>query len=140
LDIDPSTPATPSVTRLADYTPPPYHVDSVELTFDLHEDHTTVTSCSVIRACDDHARVQPPLRLDGIGLELDALVLDGRALDPSEYTVDAEGLTIGRVPRQFTLEVVTIIHPESNTALEGLYKSGGNFCTQCEARGFRKFT
>jgi aminopeptidase N len=140
LDIDPSTPATPSVTRLADYTPPPYHVDSVELTFDLHEDHTTVTACSVIRACDDHARVQPPLRLDGIGLELDALVLDGRALDPSEYTIDAEGLTIAHVPRQFTLEVVTIIHPESNTALEGLYKSGGNFCTQCEARGFRKIT
>ena len=140
MDINSSTPASPSVTRLADYTPPPYRVDSVELTFDLHEDHTTVTACSVIHACDDHARVPPPLRLDGIGLELDALVLDGRALDPSEYTVDAEGLTIARVPRQFTLEVVTVIHPETNTALEGLYKSSGNFCTQCEARGFRKIT
>ena len=141
MDIDASTPATPSVTRLADYTPPPYRVDSVELTFDLFEDHAIVTARSVIHACDDHAPVPPPLRLDGIGLELDApLVLDGRALEPSEYTVDAEGLTIGRVPRQFTLEVVTIIHPETNTALEGLYKSSGNFCTQCEARGFRKIT
>lgn len=32
------------------------------------------------------------------------------------------------------------IHPESNTALEGLYKSGKMFCTQCEAEGFRKIT
>jgi len=140
VDIDSSIPATPSVTRLADYTPPPFRVDSVELTFDLHEDHTTVTAYSVIHACGEHALAPPPLRLDGVDLELDALVLDGRALDASEYTVDAEGLTIARVPSQFTLEVVTIIHPESNTALEGLYKSSGNFCTQCEARGFRKIT
>jgi len=140
MDIVSSTQATPSVTRLTDYAPPSYRVDSVELTFDLHEDRTVVTAYSVIHACDDQAPVAPSLRLDGIGLELEALALDGRALEPSEYTVDAEGLTIGRVPRQFTLEVVTIIHPETNTALEGLYKSSGNFCTQCEARGFRKIT
>jgi aminopeptidase N len=140
MDIDSTTRATPSVTRRADYAPPAYRVDSVELTFDLHEDRTIVTAHSVIHACDDQAPVPPSLRLDGIGLELEALVLDGRALAPSEYTVDAEGLTITRVPRQFTLEVVTIIHPEANTALEGLYKSSGNFCTQCEARGFRKIT
>ena len=30
--------------------------------------------------------------------------------------------------------------PQENTLLEGLYKSGGNFCTQCEAEGFRGIT
>ena len=140
MDFDSSTPATPSVTRLADYAPPPYRIDSVELTFDLHEDHTTVTAHSVVHACDEPAVAPPPLRLDGIGLQLESLSVDGRVLEPAEYTLDAEGLTIHRVPRQFTLQVVTVIHPESNTALEGLYRSSGNFCTQCEARGFRKIT
>ncbi|MBC7780174.1 MAG: aminopeptidase N, partial [Proteobacteria bacterium] len=140
MDVNPSTPAAPSATRLADYAPPPYHAESVDLTFDLYDDHTQVTAYGVYHASDEHAVAPPPLRLDGIGLELAALVLDGRALGADEYTVDPEGLTIARVPQQFTLEVVTIIHPEKNTALEGLYKSSGNFCTQCEARGFRKIT
>ena len=29
---------------------------------------------------------------------------------------------------------------QENTSLEGLYKSSGNFCTQCEAEGFRGIT
>lgn len=32
------------------------------------------------------------------------------------------------------------IKPQENTSLEGLYKSSGNFCTQCEAEGFRGIT
>ena len=140
MDINASTPAAPSTTRLSDYEPPAYLVDSVELTFELFEDRTEVSAYSVFHARDEQATSPRPLRLDGVDLELQAVVLDGRALDPSEYRVDAEGLTIARVPQQFTLEVVTLIHPEKNTALEGLYKSSGNFCTQCEARGFRKIT
>lgn len=29
---------------------------------------------------------------------------------------------------------------QENTILEGLYKSGGSYCTQCEAEGFRGIT
>lgn len=31
---------------------------------------------------------------------------------------------------EFELEIHTDVNPEQNTSLEGLYKSGGNFCTQ----------
>jgi aminopeptidase N len=140
MQLSAQSPAAPSVTRLSEYAPPPWRVDNVDLTFDLHEDHARVTARSVVTAAGGHAAAPPPLRLDGVGLELVSIVVDGRALTPAEYTVDAEGLTIARVPQQFALEVETIIHPERNTALEGLYKSSGNFCTQCEARGFRKIT
>ncbi len=140
MQLSAQSPAAPSTTRLADYAPPPWRVDRVDLTFDLHEDHARVIARSVVIAAVEHAAVPPPLRLDGSGLELVSLVVDGRALAPDEYAIDAEGLTIARVPQQFSLEVETLIHPERNTALEGLYKSSGNFCTQCEAHGFRRIT
>ena len=44
------------------------------------------------------------------------------------------------VPDSFALEIRTRIVPERNTALSGLYISGGNFCTQCEPEGFRRIT
>jgi aminopeptidase N len=81
-----------------------------------------------------------PLHLDGQGLELLSIELDGRLLAAGEYTLDADSLTIAALPARCELRVVTRIHPDSNTALEGLYVSGGNFCTQCEAEGFRTIT
>ena len=44
------------------------------------------------------------------------------------------------MPARFTLEIVGKRAPARNKALEGLYVSGGNFCTQCEAEGFRRIT
>ncbi len=52
----------------------------------------------------------------------------------------ADLLTIHDVPAVFTLEVMTVLRPQDNTALEGLYRSAGMFCTQCEAEGFRAIT
>ncbi|MCI5146405.1 MAG: aminopeptidase N [Candidatus Electrothrix sp. AR3] len=49
-------------------------------------------------------------------------------------------LHIAQVPEQFELEIETRINPKNNTALEGLYLSSGNYCTQCEAEGFRRIT
>ncbi len=66
--------------------------------------------------------------------------LNDKDLGAERYRVDDEGLTIFQVPDQFTLESEVLIKPQENTALEGLYKSGGMFCTQCEAEGFRKIT
>jgi len=79
-----------------------------------------------------------PLVLDGADLVLKSLVLDAKPLASSDYTLGAESLTIPRVSERFVLEVETEIRPQDNTSLEGLYKSSGNFCTQCEAEGFRK--
>ena len=81
-----------------------------------------------------------PLRLDGHRLTLTGLALDGTPLSSDRYTLDKESLTISAVPAAFTLEVTTEIRPQDNTFLEGLYRSSGMFCTQCEAEGFRAIT
>ena len=78
--------------------------------------------------------------LDGQELELLGLAVDGEALGANRYSVDADHLTIEGLPPACTLATRVRIHPESNTALEGLYVSNGNFCTQCEPEGFRKIT
>jgi aminopeptidase N len=78
--------------------------------------------------------------LDGQDMELLQLVLEGDELGPDRYQVDADSLTIAHVPGAFVLEVTTRLRPQSNTSLEGLYRSGELFCTQCEAEGFRRIT
>jgi len=124
-----------STIYLKNYTPYPFRIEHIDLRFELEETRTHVTARSHWRR-----QVAGALRLDGQELELVAVRLDGRALAADEYTVDADALTIAQVPDHFTLEVETRINPAGNTALEGLYVSGGNFCTQCEAEGFRKIT
>ena len=124
---------------LKDYRPPDYRIESVDLTFDLGEEMTRVYArLNVVRNGSEPSR---PLVLDGRELELKSVELDGRRLKPhKDYVVGPESLTIGRVPERFVLDIETRIRPQSNTSLTGLYVSGGNFCTQCEAEGFRKIT
>ena len=130
---------TPKTTYLQDYAPPAYRIPTVDLRFELGEDHTLVHSrLHVIRARS--APAGTPLALDGQHLELIALELNGAPLAAECYQVDANHLTLLDPPAEFELAVVTRIHPQDNAALEGLYQSSGNFCTQCEAEGFRRIT
>jgi aminopeptidase N len=129
----------PAVTRLADYAPPPFLVERVHLFFDLGEDHTGVRSSLEVRR-NPHARRETDLRLDGQGLPLLGARLDGEALDDARVALGEEQLTVRDVPDRFRLELETRIEPQNNTALEGLYRSAGTFCTQCEAQGFRRIT
>ena len=82
----------------------------------------------------------PPLVLDGQQVQLLSVALDDQPLAEGDYRVDAHSLTLHPSSAQFELTISTRIEPQNNTALEGLYKSGGMFCTQCEAEGFRKIT
>src|SRR5690348_13498320 len=123
--------------HLSDYQPPAYSIDEIALVFSLDPEGTLVAARSqVLRAGDKVV----PLVLDGKRLELQSISIDGEVLDPSAYSADPEKLTIHAPPASFRLEIVTRISPASNTALEGLYMSGGRFCTQCEAEGFRAIT
>jgi len=135
-----SAPATPGATYLKDYTPPAYLVETAELDFELDPQTTHVRSRLRIHRNPAAPQGAAPLVLDGQDLELISLELDGHALQGGDYTVGEESLTIETVPERFTLEVETRIHPAANTALEGLYASGGMLCTQCEAEGFRRIT
>ncbi|MBY0562906.1 MAG: aminopeptidase N [Hyphomonadaceae bacterium] len=123
--------------RLADYKPPAYTVDEIALVFTLAPNDTLVAASSAIRRLAPDAC---PLILDGARLHLENIAIDGRPLTTDEYRVEADALIIHAPPAAFRLEVMTRIDPASNTHLEGLYMSGGRFCTQCEAEGFRAIT
>ncbi len=129
-----------NVTRLADYLPPAYLVPRTHLDVDIRDGHTLVTATLTLER--NPARDDQPedLVLDGEHLELLSLSLDGAALPASRYR-EADGrLTVFSVPERFELTSVVRIEPEKNTALEGLYRSNGMYCTQCEAEGFRRIT
>jgi aminopeptidase N len=140
LDISPEI-APPQPVRLADYRPPAFLIDTVDLVFELADSNTRVKSRLAIRRNPEANERTAPLHLDGEELELVALALDGEMLGANSYQLPPEGgLIVADVSDAFTLEVETRIRPDSNTALSGLYMSGGNFCTQCEPEGFRRIT
>jgi aminopeptidase N len=131
----------PQPIRLADYRAPDFLIDTVDLAFELGEAETLVKAHLTLRRNPAATDRQAPLRLDGEELELMSLALDAAALGPDRYRLEPDGaLVIADVPDAFALEVETRIRPQDNTALSGLYKSGGNFCTQCEPEGFRRIT
>jgi aminopeptidase N len=121
-----------------DYAPPRYWIDRVELEFDLDPSHTIVASTLHLRRNSD----QPPgpLELDGQQLELLSLAVDGRDLSEDQYTATPEKLIIDGIPDRCVLSTRVAINPLANKSLYGLYQSSGNFCTQCEALGFRRIT
>ena len=128
-----NTQNSPKVIRLADYTPPAYRVESVALTFDLVPSATRVRSVLKIAAAHDRSKGVLPLELDGEGLKVLSVTIDGKPLIAGSYQITEQGLTIPLPPAAFTLETEVEIDPEANKALEGLYVSRGVFCTQCEA-------
>ncbi|MEN5239507.1 MULTISPECIES: aminopeptidase N [Pseudomonas] len=130
----------PQVIYLKDYQAPEYLIDETHLTFELFEDHTLVHAQLVMRRNPERGAGLPPLVLDGQQLELLRALLDDQELQAGDYQLDDSSLTLQPKSERFTLDTSVKIHPESNTALEGLYKSGKMFCTQCEAEGFRKIT
>lgn len=131
--------ANPKVIYLKEYSQPAYWISSVELTFELNEEFTKVYSCLNIKRNQLHAG-NSPLVLNGEELKLESIKLDGQPVETSEYEITDTELSLFSVPEEFKLEITTLIKPQENTSLEGLYKSSGNFCTQCEAEGFRKIT
>ncbi|MBO9481057.1 aminopeptidase N [Salinisphaera sp. G21_0] len=138
----------PKAIYLKDYQAPDYWIDQTNLTFDLFEDHTMVTSVLSIRRNPDNPSASaaenaprnklPELVLVGDDLELLSLEIDDQPFP--DFVEEGGFLRIATPTEAFTLKTVCRIKPQENTSLEGLYKSNGMFCTQCEAEGFRKIT
>lgn len=125
---------------LADYKPPAFLVDAVDLDVDIHPGATVVRSRLAMRRNPAHDDANGECFLNGEHLRLDELAVDGVALESAAYRLDETGLVIPQVPDSFVLSTTVTIEPENNTALEGLYVSRGMYCTQCEAEGFRRIT
>ena len=125
----------PQAQYLKDYKAPNFLIEHTELTFDLQPLTTRVTALLTLQRADNN---NTPLVLDGIDLRLVSLSVGGAAI--TDYQIVGEQLIINNLPEQGQLSIVTEISPQTNTSLEGLYLSGGAYCTQCEAQGFRKIT
>jgi aminopeptidase N len=129
--------AEPRAVHLKDYRPPAYRIPEIALDFALDAARTRVTAKMEVVRTTEHSE---PLLLDGHGLKLVSVSIDGKPLKPADYAEADDGLTIHTHLATFDLEVVTEIAPGQNTALEGLYMSNGIYCTQCEPEGFRCIT
>ncbi|MGB5068825.1 MAG: aminopeptidase N, partial [Albidovulum sp.] len=121
------------------YTPYPFILSDVTLAFRLHPTKTRITARITFAPNPDRPG-RHDLRLDGEKLKLISASIDGKPVKPAK---DAEGLTVAAADLPdgaFVWESEVETNPKGNTALEGLYMSGGIYCTQCEAEGFRKIT
>jgi aminopeptidase N len=126
----------PRAINLSDYKAPEFRIRTVELDFALDPQATCVTAKLQIERISGHG----PLVLRGENQKLLSLTLDGRPLSVNEYLLDDKSLTLPNPPAKLHLEIASQIDPAANTQLEGLFLSGGMFCTQCEPEGFRRIT
>lgn len=120
---------------LKDYQKPSFLVESINLDIQVYDDHTIVDSTLVMKR-----QAAGALILLGRDLELKSIQLNGELLTADQYQLDTEQLKITDAPDEVIIQTQVIIHPESNTQLEGLYKAGDLFVTQNEPEGFRKIT
>jgi aminopeptidase N len=132
---------TGQIVYLADYRPTDFVLERVDLTFELDPTATKVESRLIFRRREG-VDTGAPIVLDGDELSLSGLMLDQVELPAERYSATPESLTIRGLPETapFELTITTIINPEANTQLMGLYRTGGIYCTQCEAEGFRRIT
>lgn len=130
----------PKMIALSDYRLPDYLIDETHLTFELHESYALVHARLLMQRNPGLESSLPPLVLDGQQLELVDIAVDGHQLTAVEYKLTDSHLQLQPKQSAFELTTTVRIEPQNNTALEGLYKSSGMFCTQCEAEGFRKIT
>ncbi len=126
---------SPEKIFLSDYTPPNWLIEDVELVFHLNPTATRVTS--TIRFAPNPATTSRDFFLHGEQLKLISARIDGTSVTPK---LTEQGLTCDVPDQAFTWVAEVEINPEANTSLSGLYMSGGMYCTQCEAEGFRRIT
>ena len=126
--------ATPAVHRRENYAPPAWLVPDIALDFTLDPARTRVRATLHVR----RNGVDEPLRLDGEGLVPLSVTVDGVAVN--DWRMEGDRLVIPLVHDAHIIETEVEIAPDANTQLMGLYASGGNLCTQCEAQGFRRIT
>ena len=138
MDASLTVPATKREIHLADYQPPSFNIEHTRLTVELFSDHAVVTAVSKFCRIDKSV---PNLHLDGSPyMTLQEAAVNGCLLSDDGYKLSDGSLVLSAVPDSFELRLKTKLFPHENTRLEGLYHSGGNFCTQCEAEGFRHIT
>ena len=136
-DLNPSAADNSETIFLKDYQPPKFLISHVELDVHLGKESSEITARLTVSRNGEHDEA---LELNGEKLNLISIALDKTLLSPEQYRATDTGIKIKETPDNFMLEIVTQLQPHLNTELSGLYQSSGNFCTQCEAEGFRRIT
>ena len=136
LETPIETPEPPEhgIVNRRDYRPPDWLVPEIALDFDLDPERTLVRAVLAVERNGAHDR---PLRLHGDGLELIRVAVDGQMVEPR---MESDTLVLDIAGARATVETEVAISPAANSKLMGLYASGGNLATQCEAEGFRRIT
>jgi aminopeptidase N len=134
------TKSAPTI-KLKDYTPSDFDIRDVHLDVSLDPEASQVMA-SITFLRTDHAHESAPLVLDGDELKLVSVAINGKPLDPQDYTATPQKLEIHNLPKakMFKVDIRTELAPAQNKKLMGLYQSSGVYCTQCEAEGFRRIT
>ena len=127
---------TSKATYLKDYQAPGFIVHTLHLVVDIHRDETRITNTLVLEPTQEG-----PLTLDGVGISLTQIAVEGKVLQPSEYTLTPDALLLKNLPKtKFTIVIHNTFNPKTNTTCTGFYQSGTMLCTQCESHGFRHIT
>jgi aminopeptidase N len=126
---------SPKTVYLKNYQPYPFEIIQLALNFDLQEAHTRVTSTMTVRRVG-----VGPLCLYGDDLQLESVKVNEQCLSEQDYHFIEQDLVINQCPDEASIEIVTLIDPDKNSHLSGLYRTNRLYCTQCEAEGFRRIT
>ena len=130
--------------KRADYQPSAWLCSQLFLDIQLDPKHTVITATQTLTA-NPKATLKADLILDGdadlklitVCVNESPLSLNAYSLTNDQLHIKASALPAGGT---FVLTTTSSVAPQSNSSLSGLYMSGGNFFTQCEAQGFRKIT
>lgn len=128
-------PKAPPEIRREDYQPFAWLVPTVALDFKLGLERTHVTARLDV-ARNPAAERDPVLRLNGDAIKPLAVRVDGEAVN--SWVMDGTDLLLTLPGEAHAVEVESAFNPSENTALMGLFASGGMLCSQCEAEGFRR--
>lgn len=134
---------TPRPVRLKDYRQPDFLIETVNLNVSLDATRTRIINRMKVRRNPKAKRAATRLHLDGEHLKLVGVTCNRKPVSDADMMVSKNTLVLTKLPKgdaPFSLEIETIVNPDANTRLEGLYKSRGVYCTQCEAQGFRHIT
>lgn len=133
-DLKPS-----AVVRRNAYRPPQFRLDRLNLNVAIFSEYTSV---------EGELHITPLAEYTGEGGAEVTLYGDPSAklqsmtINDQSYTPKPQELANGIIRLILTtpsvIRITQHLNPDTNSSLEGLYKAGDIYCTQCEAEGFRR--
>jgi aminopeptidase N len=127
----------PQTIYFKDYIPSDFTIVQCKLEFIIDSGSTRVDNIMTLKRQNPEAK---EVSLDGEMMELELVWVDDVLLDESHYCLTGTSLTLDMDKEEAVVRIITRIYPDENTALEGLYRSSGIWCTQNEPEGFRRIT